>query len=84
MITISSTNVEALVEAILNDLGTEQPEHYEHPQDRTLRSLALAIKAEMEAEEEAFCAHLEEMYDGWQFTMDCALEGQIGAWVLGK
>ena len=80
MITISSTNVEALVETILDDLGTEQPEHYEHPQDRKLRNLALAIKAEMEAEEEAFCAHLEAMFDGRAFTMDCALESQIGAW----
>lgn len=80
MITISSTNVEALVEAILNDLGTEQPEHYEHPQDRTLRSLALAIKAEMEAEEAKMVAHLEEMFDGRAFTMDCALESRIGAW----
>ena len=80
MITISSTNVEALVETILDDLGTEQPEHYEHPQDRKLRNLALAIKAEMEAEEAAFCAHLEAMFDGRAFTQDCALESRIGAW----
>ena len=47
-------------------------------------SLADAIRAEMEAEEDALSRHLDEMFDGWQFTMDCALEGQIGAWVLGK
>ena len=82
---MSSNNMSNLVDAIIENLG-EQPDPMYHDSkfEQTLRSLAMAVKAEMEAEEEAFCRHLEEMYDGWQFTMDCALEGQIGAWVLGK
>ena len=43
-------------------------------------SLADAIRAEMEAEEDALSRHLDEMFDGRTFTMDCALESRIGMW----
>ena len=47
--------------------------------DEMLR-LADAIRAEMQAEEDALCRHLDEMFDGHTFTLDCALESRIGAW----
>ena len=78
---MSSNNMSNLVDAIIENLG-EQPDpmYRDSKFEQTLRSLAMAVKAEMEAEEAAFCAHLEAMFDGRAFTMDCALESQIGAW----
>ena len=78
---MSSNNMSNLVDAIIENLG-EQPDpmYRDNKFESTLRSLAMAVKAEMEAEEEAFCRHLEAMYEGMQFTMDCALESRIGAW----
>ena len=78
---MTSNTVCNLVDAIVENLG-EQPDPMYHDSkfEQTLRSLAMAVKAEMEAEEAAFCAHLEAMFDGRAFTMDCALESQIGAW----
>lgn len=48
--------------------------------EKDVLALAKRIQAEMEAEEEALCRHLEEMHDGAAFTADCALESRIGAW----
>ena len=78
---MTSNSISNLVDAIVENLG-EQPDPMYHDSkfEQTLRSLAMAVKAEMEAEEAAFCAHLEAMFDGRAFTMDCALESQIGAW----
>ena len=82
---MTSNTVSALVDEIVSNLGEQPDPMYRDSRfESTLRTLALSIRQEMEAEEAAFCRHLEAMYDGWQFTMDCALEGQIGAWVLGK
>ena len=78
---MTSNSISNLVDAIVENLG-EQPDPMYHDSkfEQTLRSLAMAVKAEMEAEEAAFCAHLEAMFDGRAFTLDCALESQIGAW----
>ena len=78
---MTSNIIETLVATIVENLG-EQPDpmYRDSKFEQTLRSLAMAVKAEMEAEEAAFCAHLEAMFDGRAFTMDCALESQIGAW----
>ena len=78
---MTSNSISNLVDAIITNLG-EQPDpmYRDSKFEQTLRNLAMAVKAEMEAEEEAFCAHLEAMFDGRAFTMDCALESQIGAW----
>ena len=78
---MTSNSISNLVDAIITNLG-EQPDpmYRDSKFEQTLRSLAMAVKAEMEAEEAAFCAHLEAMFDGRAFTMDCALESQIGAW----
>ena len=78
---MTSNNISNLVDAIIENLGEQaDPMYRDNKFESTLRSLAMAVKAEMEAEEEAFCRHLEAMFDGRAFTMDCALESQIGAW----
>ena len=74
-------NISNLVDAIVENLGsTPDPMYHDSRFETQLRTLAMAVKAEMEAEEAAFCAHLEAMFDGRAFTLDCALESQIGAW----
>ena len=78
---MTSNTVSALVDTIVETLGTEADAwHKDSRFESTLRTLALSIKQEMEQEEARMVAHLEEMFDGWQFTQDCALEAQIGAW----
>ena len=78
---MTSNTVCNLVDAIVENLGEQaDPMYHDSKFEQTLRNLAMAVKAEMEAEEAAFCAHLEAMFDGRAFTMDCALESQIGAW----
>ena len=78
---MTSNSISNLVDAIVENLGEQPDPMYRDSRFETqLRNLAMAVKAEMEAEEAAFCAHLEAMFDGRAFTMDCALESQIGAW----
>ena len=77
---MSSNNMSNLVDAIIENLG-EQPDpmYRDSKFEQTLRSLAMAVKAEMEAEEEAFCRHLEEMFDGMAVMRDAALERGVWA-----
>ena len=78
---MTSNKVEALVDAVIENLGTQPDEWHKDSRFETqLRNLAMAIRDEMEQEEAKMVAHLEEMFDGWQFTQDCALEAQIGVW----
>ena len=78
---MTSNTVCNLVDAIVENLGEQaDPMYHDSKFEQTLRNLAMAVKAEMEQEEARMVAHLEAMFDGWQFTQDCALEAQIGAW----
>ena len=77
---MSSNNMSNLVDAIIENLGEQaDPMYRDSKFEQTLRNLAMAVKAEMEAEEEAFCRHLEEMFDGMAVMRDAALERGVWA-----
>ena len=77
---MTSNTVCNLVDAIVENLGEQaDPMYRDSKFEQTLRNLALAVKQEMEQEEEAFCRHLEEMYDGMMVQRDAALERGVWA-----
>lgn len=77
---MNTNNISNLVETIIENLG-EQPDpmYRDSNFEAKLRKLALAIKAEMESEEEALCRHLDEMFDGMAVMRDAALERGVWA-----
>ena len=77
---MTSNTVCNLVDAIVENLGEQaDPMYRDSKFEQTLRNLALAVKQEMEQEEEAFCRHLEEMFDGMAVMRDAALERGVWA-----